>query len=924
MANANQTKIDKIDEAIVLLYGDGNPSEENLQKIKILANEKKSLNIIPKPEIEKKANFKDAALATLGIQNIQKNDQGQNIVNLGYNPLTSGPLEQTAFKAASNVLRGVGSLPFDLYAKTGLPGSEGSANIAESVRKTIPKIQGGIPGTDIAGSIAQYAVPGMTAFKAAQFANAPRAVNYATGLLGSAASDVAVSVPGETSSLGNLLEGSPTAIQPTDDPTTQRLKVGAEVLGIGPAVDTALLPFRFIGSKLPTQKNIEREIPELIQEPGNIFLDPQKAATELENVVNRTDIPGYNPTTGVSSGDTMGIATERALSSRPEMVNRMLNNVGAIAGETKNISSFTGNIADTASVVKDIRQTNIRGAESNVLKSEQNYEAAQKELDSQIAKYNNTTRSSQESASTTLDNQLQNELLVLNKQKKDLYDDIDPEGTLQVDLTLLKKAADFIRKPKAPLKTAEADAVQTYGGGVFKAIDNAIEAQAKGNRSSYKELIDLRANVNDAINQAYKNDSVVAAKNLEKIRGTIDKYTENLASFNQGQKIVPEGFTSIPSDAAEAAVKANDFYKNVYAPKFKDGLGGKWADDTVSNKNLQTQTAQKFLLGPTEGATQLRQIINDAQNPEIMEAQVREFMIGELAQRAFKGKGEVAPKQIYEFMKRYDSILDQFPALKSEIVGLRTTLKGQADKTTGLAKAVVNAKNNLKQTQSDANKSAFRYFTDLQPEDAIRKILSNENPTVELAKLKNIIGNNPEAKLGLKAGIRDEIYNRVINTKGLTSAGDEINVASLAKLNRLLTEPKMQNVLKGIFNKTEMDALNRVRQRITELDRINIQTTSGSSTNPLQQDTKRVKTVLASVYGIVKGRGVFAISSWLGDMIRGGTAEEVGEKLLTKAMLDPEFALVMLKADTKQNQIAARAYILNNMPEILDDDDSSN
>ena len=119
MANANQAKIDKIDEAIVLLYGDGNPSEENLQKIKILADEKKSLKLIPepKPEIEKKANFKDAALATLGIQNIQKNDQGQNIVNLGYNPLTSGPLEQTALKAASNIVRGVGSLPFDLYVE---------------------------------------------------------------------------------------------------------------------------------------------------------------------------------------------------------------------------------------------------------------------------------------------------------------------------------------------------------------------------------------------------------------------------------------------------------------------------------------------------------------------------------------------------------------------------------------------------------------------------------------------------------------------------------------------------------------------------------------------------------------------------------------------------------------------------------------
>ncbi len=121
-----------------------------------------------------------------------------------------------------------------------------------------------------------------------------------------------------------------------------------------------------------------------------------------------------------------------------------------------------------------------------------------------------------------------------------------------------------------------------------------------------------------------------------------------------------------------------------------------------------------------------------------------------------------------------------------------------------------------------------------------------------------------------------------------------------------------------------MDSLNRVRQRVTELDRINIQTTTGSSTNPLQQDSKRIKTVLASVYGIVKGRGVFAISNWFGDIIRGGTSQEVGEKLLTKAMLDPEFALIMLKADTKQNQIAARTYMLNNYPELIEGEDLPN
>tara|TARA_B100001059_G_C17828749_1_gene583211 strand:+ start:1001 stop:3904 length:2904 start_codon:yes stop_codon:yes gene_type:complete len=918
MANANQTKIEKIDEAIVLLYGDGSPSQENLEKIKILADERKSLSLEERPEY--KPNWKDKALAGLGIENIQKTDQGQNVVNFGNYPgpgISSSPGTQLALKTGSNLARGVGSLPFDLYGKTGLPGSEGSLDIADSIRKTIPVFKGGAYGTDAAATIAQYAIPGMAAFKAAQFANAPRFANYASGLLGSAASDFAVTIPGETTSLGDLI-GGPTAIKPTDDPVDQRFKVGSEVLGIGPVVDTALSPFRFIGSKLPTQKNIQRDIPTVFQKPGNIFLDPEKAASELETVVNRSEIPGFKPTTGTSSLDTMGVATERGVASQPELVNRRVENVGAISDEARNISSSTGDIADTANTVEKARLANIRAAESNVLKNEQNYEVAQKELDSQIAKINNSTRASQESASKTLDDQLQNELLVLNKQKKDLYDAIDPTGTLEVDLTLLKKSADFIRKPKAPLKTAEVEAVKEYGSKIFKAIDTAIDLQNKGDKTSYKDLIGLRANVNDAIGNAYSNNSTVAAKNLENIRSTIDQYTENLSNFNQGQNIIPEGFVSVPSDAAEAAVKANNFYKNIYAPKFKEGLGAKWADNTIKKKNLETQTAQNFLLGPTEGATQLRNIINNAQNPKIMEKKVRQFMIGELAQRAFKGKSEVAPQQILQFIKQYDSILNQFPDLKTEISLLRSTLRQKADKTTGLAKAVISAKNNLKQTEANAGKSAFKYFTGYLPEDAVSRILSSPNPTRALTDLRRIIGNDKAAKLGLKAGLRDELYNRIINTKGVTNSGDEINVASLAKLNKLLTQERMQNVLKGIFNKTEMAALNRVRQRVTELDRINIQTTTGSSTNPLKQDTSRVKTILASYYGIVTGRGVFYISDYIGDVIRGDRARVAAEKILTKAMLDPEFALIMLKADTRKNQLAARTYILNNFPEAFD------
>ena len=76
---------------------------------------------------------------------------------------------------------------------------------------------------------------------------------------------------------------------------------------------------------------------------------------------------------------------------------------------------------------------------------------------------------------------------------------------------------------------------------------------------------------------------------------------------------------------------------------------------------------------------------------------------------------------------------------------------------------------------------------------------------------------------------------------------------------------------------------------------------------------ERARIVLASIYGIIRGRAIFTISKMLAGQFRDLSPKEAAEELLTRSMLDPELAVKMLRKDTKANQDDLSIYILNNL-----------
>ena len=113
-----------------------------------------------------------------------------------------------------------------------------------------------------------------------------------------------------------------------------------------------------------------------------------------------------------------------------------------------------------------------------------------------------------------------------------------------------------------------------------------------------------------------------------------------------------------------------------------------------------------------------------------------------------------------------------------------------------------------------------------------------------------------------------------------------------------------------------MKRLQSLHDKIMIMDKINMQVTKGSPTAFLEEAVRSGQVLAFSMFGIVKGRGVFMVSRKIQQML-GRDPVEKAWQLLTDAMLDPKLAETMLMKTTTQNlpKIKGRltAHLLNNV-----------
>ena len=347
---------------------------------------------------------------------------------------------------------------------------------------------------------------------------------------------------------------------------------------------------------------------------------------------------------------------------------------------------------------------------------------------------------------------------------------------------------------------------------------------------------------------------------------------------------------------------------------------------------------------------------------------VENFFAAKIAQ-ALHGKTNTANSLtiLEKFEDAYYPILQKYPKIANQIEKYKTTLKeknakvlntDRAQKSSELAEKEntlnqVNQKKDLieeskikDQRNVDAinasfsekidiaseelkllsnernnNVNLFSFFVNDSPANAIGNAMNDADPVDAISKLRAEINafNIPELSKGfddsvsqwLKSQIDTKI--KIPETANIKYKGFKYE-ASLEGLDNILSNPQKVQALEAAgWSADDIAALGKFSEQLTILERSNL-TAKGASkaeiTDPAQIGRK-AQILAASVYGIVKGRGIMAIMNLIGGAL-GISPMKAQSLLLQDAMTHPDLAKILLMKDSEESIKLLNGYVINN------------
>ncbi|HEY5798470.1 MAG TPA: hypothetical protein VIU82_25995 [Bosea sp. (in: a-proteobacteria)] len=368
-------------------------------------------------------------------------------------------------------------------------------------------------------------------------------------------------------------------------------------------------------------------------------------------------------------------------------------------------------------------------------------------------------------------------------------------------------------------------------------------------------------------------------------------------------------------DAANPQASAN--YRENFAPKYRDG--GAVEDLTRKVDRNQrpdpSQTAATVSKTP-EDIAGVRRVLDESPARPQGDAAAREYLYADMAEKGLVDtkSGAIRPDRLRNWLAKNSNQLEMAPGMRAEIDNVLARAQKGERVSDGLAQQIKDSRAKLKETERAAgrseketedriNKGALGAVIDADPDKAVAAVMSNSlNSGGRMRELAGLTKNDPEARAGLKAAVRDFIVE-----KGQTTAteklppGDRRGPLSPAATRKLFNEH--EKVLAEVFDPDEMNAM-RVVQKALDLQKTEqVRVTSGSDTmqklvqsgfNSFRDSVqgKAAEAVIRLKFGMLKGGGLI---STVGRYVNNMTPED-GKRameLIQRAALEPEIALIL-------------------------------
>ncbi len=867
---------------------------------------------------------------------------------------TAAGLNRTLLGAGRNAVVGLGRLPFDLVTDPlGITDNKG-----ERLSRLIPTVNTeptSVFGQDVdiekmGQDVLPFLVGGMSGARGGLKIAGEGAGLLKKGLAaltGAAAGDAAVVDPSQNAgTIGDLLKqmfsvDTPTTRQPGDNAATTRLRQGVDAGAAGIALSPLATVARGAGkvtnlvrknfTKAGQEDIVGQGLKAVVEETGG---NVKQTIKNIDDTQSQTAGTGFKPTTAQASNDTGLIGLQRdQIATDPLLAKRTGEQDLAISRQVEDVTGPAGDSAARradAAVAQDklraINEGKTKAAEDAAGTAEQATKRAEDTLSGEKEAFGDLRGTgAAEDASATIDDTLSGEVKTQSAKKRQKFNAIDPAGTVEVpeSLDALSQAADDILQDVGRL--ADGDAVPSSVLQDIKRLvpESAADDAAKGADDAaeeippltFKELQELRPRLSDAIRQAGDQGKGKLAENLSKLKDVVSDETKRLAA---------EG-----TPAGARAKEANRFFKDEFAPKFRQGEGEKFAASVRKGTNVPTRTATKFIKpnnqGGRESAQQLKRILADAPNPQAAEVKVREYFVGRLVEMT---AGDVSKAKITRFIERHSEALKEFPDARQELFAMRNRF-GKSEKAVNEADAVLKkALADQKETaQSVKDMAATRFFIEKDPVTAVNQIMKSSNPEVEMRKLLRETRADPtgQARKGVQAAIGEWFQQTARNTATPENFG-QVFRADADKFSKLMREGSPSRAaLEQAFTPEELVTLEKARKLLLIQNRATVPGRSGAAgLADAAAIADRGRIFSAALFGIVKGRGIFTLSK-LGLRATGQDPVKASMDLLRKALLEPDLAKALMKrVDDKPALERLNAFLGSNIVSEAGPDDEEN
>lgn len=372
-------------------------------------------------------------------------------------------------------------------------------------------------------------------------------------------------------------------------------------------------------------------------------------------------------------------------------------------------------------------------------------------------------------------------------------------------------------------------------------------------------------------------------------------------------------------EAALQFMHARQNYADTVGQAFGPGQGDagyKFRKDFNLDKNDRSrtppsQTADRFLQpGQPEKADALQRIISQSANPDEAHANVREFLLSDLAQSGAVDRqtGAVNAEAIRRWNNRWGSTLDAFPDVKGEVADMAAKTDELNQAQAGAEKGVQTAQANLADVQADHG--AFKNLVGHSPDRAMDAVFNSNDPESAMKEIVDATANDPQAKAGLKNALTNYLLkNDTLDSTERTTTGER--PLSGAKMGSRFDH--FREVLAQVYTPEEMNSLQTANTLLDVEQRERLGAGGSDKTEKLGSPNMRVLEIgLKGWYGILKGGGVFR-SAKLALANLPHTSADAVDQLVSQARFDPELAQHLLTRDVNAGSPAWNRKLLSLM-----------